>query len=306
MGENWALVGWELHRAETPADIRSALELIKGINCRHLDAFRREPTTATTARGLRKLRKQSAELSLQRRKAHYSWVKCKESAERARTAIRSAQGPQASEELRTIGAGLDADLEVARATLHELEIRSGAIASDIEHREAWFAQSELLRFIGSDRYASTPLNFANAMAGLPVITWRQSMERCNRFQDGASLGWNYRQFLIVADVAKHLAANPEEAIEQMKACLRQAKGADVEPCNPLAKNWYFLRCAMESVFKAEHPPKEALPYRIFAEYQRRLAHRSQTDTVLAEREVITTPAFVKERRRLCTPGQGGA
>jgi hypothetical protein len=205
--------------------------------------------------------------------------------------------------LLPIRQGAETALAQAHKTLNQLQTRWGRLETALRQRGAAFAQSELLDFIRSDKYASTPLSFANAMAGLPMIHWRQSMDRCLSLEGGASSGLTYRLFLVVADVLKHPAASAEEAIELMKARLIQAKGQDVIPLNTLAENWHFLRNAIESVFKAEHQPKEALPYRIFAEYQRCSECHSSLDALLARREVITTPGFVKERRRIGTPGQ---
>jgi hypothetical protein len=83
----------------------------------------------------------------------------------------------------------------------------------------------------------------------------------------------------------------------MKARLIEAKGRDVIPLNALAENWYFLRSAIETVFKNGHPSKEALPYRIFTEYQKRSESHSVSDSWLAKKEVLASPAYVKERHR---------
>jgi hypothetical protein len=127
------------------------------------------------------------------------------------------------------------------------------------------------------------------------------MDRCLSFQDGASNGITYRRFQVVSDVMKHPATNAEEAIERMKARLLQSKGQNVESLNALAENWYFLRRAIETAFQTERHPIEALPYRIFAEYQRRSERQNRLDTLQAKREVLTRPAFLKERRRIGTP-----
>jgi hypothetical protein len=164
------------------------------------------------------------------------------------------------------------------------------------HREAAFAQSELLDFILSDRYASTPLNFANAMAGLPAIHWRQSMGRCRGFH--GSHGFTYKRFQIIAEVTRHRIASAGDAVNWMRGRLIQAKGSEVVALNALAVNWHFLRLAIERIFDLYPTANEALPYRIFAEFQRLFHCQSQLEVLQAEKEIITTPAYVKERRRI--------
>ena len=99
----------------------------------------------------------------------------------------------------------------------------------------------------------------------------------------------HHAYRIRKDVLKQPVASAEEAVERMRVHLIQAKGRDVMPMNALAENWYFLRNAIESVYKGEYKPEEALPYRIFAEYQRRSECQVASDALLARREVITEP-----------------
>ena len=153
----------------------------------------------------------------------------------------------------------------------------------------------MLDFIRSRRYRSTPLNFANALAGLPHIHWRQSMALCVRLGDDVYHGPTYIQFLIVAKTLKHRSACVEDSFERMKTRLLKAKGEDIGLLNMLAENWYFLRRAIETIFQGEQVPEEAFPYRVFAEYQRRTASKRELDAVLAEREIVTTPAYAKWR-----------
>ncbi len=293
--ENWALIGWELQQAETTSDLRATLRRIQGINCRSLEVFSLDYRRETNWRQLEAACKRLQKVFGKLREAQPNWQKSKDSAELAQSALIMGCDAQKREALLPICEETKIALSQAVAKLYQLQNRLKRLQEAIERREASFAQSELLDFTQSDRYASTPLSFANAMAGLPDIHWRQSMDRCLGFRNGAWHGLTYRRFQIVAEVTKHRAASAEEVIERMKTRLLQAKGQDVKPLNALAENWYFLRRAIEAVFPASRPPEEALPYRIFAEYQRRIASQAPLDRLLAEKEIITTPAYVKER-----------
>jgi hypothetical protein len=295
--ENWALIGWELQRAETPSNIRAALRCIDG-SPRRLEPFCLEYHREATFSQLQAARKRFQNASGKLSEAQANLEQCQERSERAQSAQRAIGNAPKSDELRLFCREAESSLALATNAVLQLQADRTRIEETVRQRAAWFAQSELLEFIRSDRYRSTPLRFANAMAGLPAIRWRQSMDRCRGLKDGASHGVTYARFLIVEATLKHPAANAEEAIERLETRLLQASDHDVFACNALAENWYFLRRAIESVLKSKHQPDEAIPYRIFAEYQRRFRVRSALDILLAEREVITTPAYLKERQRI--------
>jgi hypothetical protein len=301
--ENWALVGWELRQAENASDLRAAFLRIKNMNCRSMELFCLDYPRETTFTELEAARERLEDCSLKLREAHFECEKLGVSAEYAKSAVRVTSGAQKLEELRPICEERENALKEVETTLNQLQTRWNRLDSGVRQRGAAFAQSELMNFIRSDRHASTPLKFANAMAGLPTIHWRQSMLRCQSFQDGASHGLTYRQFQIVAETLKHSPINAEEAVQRMKARLLRANGQDVKRCNALAENWHFLRCAIEIVFCNSWPPEAQLPYRIFAEYQRRYSTQGPLDILSAEKEIITTPAYVKERLRISSPGR---
>jgi hypothetical protein len=66
--------------------------------------------------------------------------------------------------------------------LGELERSVEEERNALQRESAHLAQSALLNFIQSKRYTPSPLNFAKAMAGLPYISWRQSISRCEKHQ----------------------------------------------------------------------------------------------------------------------------
>ncbi len=293
--QNWALVGWELLQAETPSAIRAAFRRIRGFNCRNLEVFRLAYRRETTFPKLQAVRKRLQKELGRLREAQRNWGKHRDSAELVKSALAMVHGAQKRKALRPICEKAEMTLAQAYTKLSQLQGLLTRLQKEIRSREASFAQSELLDFIRSDRYSSTPVHFANAMAGLPYIHWRQSMARCVRIKGTASEGLTYLQFLFVAKALKRPPACPEEAVDRMKTHLYQAKGKNVIVLNALAENWYFLWRAIEQVFQASRQPQEELPYRIFAEYQRRIASQAPLDRLLAEKEIITTPAYAKER-----------
>jgi hypothetical protein len=155
---------------------------------------------------------------------------------------------------------------------------------DLRSKEAYIAQSELLDFLCSGRYALTPLNVANAMAGLPFVAWRHSATRCGRTAANHGYGLYYEMF---QHVAKALASPPgtaEAATEQVKKYLQSKRRTGAYSIVKLVEeDSYLLRKSIEAVYAAL-VPKSALPYRVFAEYQRRSSTRSRYDLVMQEEE----------------------
>jgi hypothetical protein len=254
--------------------------------------YRRE----TTFSQLEASRKRFTTVFEKLKEAQSNWEKCRENASLARSAFENIADLRKREELKPICEETEAAFAEANRTLFQLQTRLAWMDRAVQQREASFSQTQLLEFIASDRYTSTPLTFANAMAGLPVIRWRQSIDRCLSLKDGAEPGLIYRQFLAVAEVLTQRESDSENPAELMKARILQAKRSDIKTFNPLAENWYFLRRAFEFVLNEIRPPEDQLPYRVFAEFQRRCGHQGALDVLLKEKEVLTTPAYVKERR----------
>jgi hypothetical protein len=121
------------------------------------------------------------------------------------------------------------------------------------------------------------------MAGLPFITWRRSAERCKKRNANHPFLNIYELFL---EVERALAGPPQTAklaIEQVKAHLIKSKRQSNHATQTLREEWYYLRVAVEASY-SRRPPKDAIPYRVFAEYLRRSFCHSQLDQVMAKEE----------------------
>jgi hypothetical protein len=275
--QKWALVGWPLQQANTLSDIREALNLITGIRSQRLVAFCRETIQESTSTSLRKTRKELIQARDKMRAAYEPFAR-DEAAQRVLRAISNPNAPSIALDLEDRSEWEEQARIWARA-----KTSYDALQTDLEQEEAYFAQSELLAFINSRKYAFNPLSFASAMAGLPYISWRQSRDRCAEFEDQPLPGMNYRMFLIVERACAKPFSGAEEVIERIKAYLQQSQGADKEACQMLRDNWYFLRLAIPSAFAIEQDSTGDLPYRIFAEYQKRVENQSKLDMTLARK-----------------------
>ena len=61
---------------------------------------------------------------------------------------------------------------------------SESLRAKLKNLEACYAEIEVFKLIQSRNYRLTPQTFANAMAGLPYIGWRQSLKRCAKIPLG--------------------------------------------------------------------------------------------------------------------------
>jgi hypothetical protein len=166
--------------------------------------------------------------------------------------------------------------------LERLERKLDTLQAEAARQGAYLAQMTLLEYLQDDRYAHTPLNVANAMAGLPFIAWRTSAARCERIK--RKPGAAYKEFHAVEKLLGWpVPKTAEDAIEQFREKLTRNRCAPSHPHAFLKKNWYHLRMAIETAYGSK-PAKEALPYRIMADYKRRTSGLTAYDLLMEEEE----------------------
>lgn len=279
--QNWGLIGWELQHAKDLSDIRSAFCLITEHHHPLLDMLRHEPTMDATPNTLRALRKELTRVESESRRLYQALEHEKRYAEYALTTATHSKDSVARSEVQSLLPTFEArhvsaeeDFEANRKRLIELD-------SQLVAMEACFAQSQLLEFIQSGRRKFTPLNLTMALAGIPYLTARVSCERCSPLEPAIYPGFTYLMFCAIKDVFSTSAGEMRPGLEQMRSYLLDKRRKILPHIIELKKNWYFLECAIESVGKRSEISRSALPYRIFAEYQRRFGCQSQADMLLA-------------------------
>jgi hypothetical protein len=178
---------------------------------------------------------------------------------------------------------------------------------------ARFGQAELLKFIEkrfiNGKYARNPLNFANAMAGLPSATgvpflgvW-QSYDRCSNLPCSLWPQFQFRVFETIESIWNMCRKSPESPMELFPRQIRTLRKTEAvstpgqsgqgtsERCESylrsyLMENWSFLRRAIERAFEASAKP-ERMPFIIFSNFGKILAEpRSAAGSVLAAAEKI--------------------
>lgn len=152
--------------------------------------------------------------------------------------------------------------------------------------EGSFARQELFRFIKSKRYELTPLHFANAIAGLPHMGWRQSMRRNAHFLCPVVNGHSYHVFKAVRYLLETLNKKTEEdLVKSFREFIRRLPSRYRLPQQEFAKNWLYLERAIHQSFRTK-PPRKALPFEITKRYFLQLQTQTHLDIILAEQAQI--------------------
>jgi len=280
---NWGHIGYGLLQATETAHIRDVfLSLPESARSRFLLFTRPYSKIAKTLQQRRKGKLYGAVTKLARFACDVE-DKARNSVNVAVQALRAAQGTsqqQAMEHEHEVRSRLFKQTEQRRIELDQLQ---RALSEELADEAVGFAQSELLDFLLDRRYELTPINLANAMAGLPHMAWRQSFKRCMRWEHpNFANSVVYREFKVISAGLRADVKAGSQA-ERMRLYL-QRKKVDKEtrdPVKELKQKWFYLKNAIEQVQAENHPP-QLLPFRVMDEYQRRFSGHTSVDEILAQ------------------------
>jgi len=211
---SWPNIGWELPKARNRAKLYEALAPSRGRPGDDAIAIFVLPTSAsTTAQEIRKLGQKLGK-SVDRRYAAqeeervYGDLLREADAAIKMNKIEKADtelelDPRLDKKIRDVMVSQfkqrDAKFRSARGAAIEANTLEQNLRSELQEKEAAFAQSELLDYIAKAQYARNPLSLANAMAGLPNLGWRQSYARCSKIK---CTGWPTVWFSLFQTVQK--------------------------------------------------------------------------------------------------------
>ena len=292
----WGEIGWELQTCKKPDDLPRALAPLCGSRTPEVVSVLCSPSTQPgSGADLRRLRKEWRTLAPPRRKAYEVSHEAEERLQRAQAAL--AQAPE--EQRSTIQEELAKREEDARqkaAQYRALCDAEKSLEDQIRSLEPGFAREQLYRFLKSKRYELTPLNLANAVAGLPYMRWRQSTLRCRRAASVNADGLSYQVFKAIRYMVKTASRKAEgPLVEHFQASIPLLPHRYKWPESELAENWFYLESAIRESCRAKPHPK-SLPFEITKRHLRKLASHSQADMVLAERSKLVLPKRTRERR----------
>jgi hypothetical protein len=191
------------------------------------------------------------------------------------------------------------DLNEERDRLASLQSEQKNVRRELEDAHASFTQSELVKFCRSNRNRLNPRRAANAVAGLPFLSWRQSAMRCWKLEtDRAPGGFRYQTFRIVTRIIKAWERKittrdgTADLVTHARNYLERNRNTPVPVFSDVCKKFRFLRLSIEEVLKEEQALKEKFEsgereYRITSKYFRLSgSSRPELESFLANRESI--------------------
>ena len=298
----WGDVGWQLTNAPTLEELRQAFEPLREHPSSNIIApFLRPTSTSATAKEVRSLKK-AQERAVEDLRAvqekHDNLVRSSQVVEQAM----NEANPNPPIDLQAALLTGWKDKNAARRELEAARARLETIETDLADKTASFSQHELLDFITRKKYARNPLVLANAMAGLPDMTWEHSRARASKIKYPQWPTYDYRLFTQIERIWKSHKGDPKMPLVEFfrKAVQRIPKavmvtyevtGERIKQQNPirleLGGNFRFLRLAIEEFQKELPLDSGEVPFRILSRFRKNAAKpRTSQELVLIAQEKI--------------------
>ena len=312
-GTSWPDILLPLQKIKDAADVRSALRSWEPYRDSNpvISSLLRETTRTATPKRLRDLEKQRAlqidvlQASDERRKrARASFEKTSilstpllrsDGASESKPVERSASEARASITRLTTDqeAVIDkqwvrhaSEWDTTEGNYNSEKKKLDDLLNEIRDCHAYIVQAETVLFCRSGRYAFTPVNLANALAGLPHIKYRQSIKRCGLWDtDNGPL---YRSIGIVERIVlscENLTKLGSHAKEWLTSIRISKSGKNFFAVSQLGENFYYLNQAIEAVVPTK-PRSDEIAVRIIADYYRRCGARGPADLLFEQDERI--------------------
>lgn len=289
--QTWADVGGRLPWIRKPADVLETLQVWNNPNTccnQHYIAksLLRPSSIPANPKWLATIRRQLSELNVAVREASDDRDKCRQSFEKAERAL--SDNLSATDKL-----AVEDQISRRRQKLSHAETGYEAVSMRQKETqellldgEATFARAEFVRFCTSNRYRVTPLNIANALAGLPYIGWRQSANRCKKHPAPGLDGQSMQVFKTIDRIVRSNVRR-SDLLAHAERWLRTQKDKKSLGISLLREKWYYLRWAIKTVLEAgPRVQTRELPFAIAREYWKRVGRPSNVDQLFEEEERI--------------------
>jgi len=293
LGRHWGELGWELKTARSPREVRVVLSSLAGLYPFLFDLpfLKKITITSASAEGLRKVRRRSLSIDKVLRAARSAVPKQEKLVAEARKALAQAQAGERQEAIDVVTAELTTrtgKLKKLQSRLRKMKNESESLRMELKNLGACYAETEVFKLIQSRNYRLTPKTFANAMAGLPYIGWRQSLKRCAKIPLRLKPSGLYCVFdavrYILNQASRPLAENdPLELFEKGISTLPKRGNYEFAQ-EYLLKNWIHLKKALTNTWYSRIG-RDELPYRITAAFEESMRHPPTVlERLLAEKE----------------------
>jgi hypothetical protein len=276
---HWPTVGWDLHLAKTGRDLSQALKPIAQFKSSIVALLIVELPSGVQDRigefrsDLKKLYVRLSRCRAELNTSHDLVIEARDSYTQARARLDAARdGYVAARKGQRPAVDLLAELKNWSVLCNRLRVEIKQreervdqsthdfrnVQTEIRTIEAYFAQTELLRFLKGRRYAFTPENVANAASGLPELGCRRSFLLCSRVKYAAEPSINYIIFEALSKILKrHSPKSPEEAATTIRREIGEKKQfANIKGF--VNDRWHLLEDAMSRVWASPaHPHSRA-------------------------------------------------
>lgn len=166
-----------------------------------------------------------------------------------------------------------------------------SLEAKVRDQETYWYCSELLDFLRGGRRALTPLNLANALAGLPYMRWRQSETRCSRMPADSYAQHPYAVFQLIERLFRRIGGKRGESLtDEFRAELLKLPKSERYPRDSICEQWRDFRLAIEEVSKSRHQ-SGFIPYAITSAFLKNVSRqKTSVDNVLDVQERLTLKA----------------
>ena len=284
---NWHDIGGKLASIKKPSDVVNVFTGLARNNPPYLVQILLRPTSRP-ADGtlLQKMRYRVGELNAIRTSAWEHKETCRRSLEAAENVAKrelSEHDRILVEEAKAKRAGelAQADAELASATNKHADAEK--LLAD---GETYFARKEVIDFCRSRRYMLNPLNTANAIAGLPRVGWRRSIEMCQKDAPTGANGGSIQVFNSILRIVRSCVRR-SQLVKHAEHWLKHAPVVASESygVSALRDDWFYLLWAIKSTLEANVRSRD-LQFAIAQEYWKRKENASPVERLLAEDERI--------------------
>jgi len=293
LGRHWGKLGWELKTVRSAREVGVVLSSLTGLYPFLFDLpfLKKITVTSANAEDLRKVRRRSLSIDEALRAARSDLTKQEELVTEAQKALAQAQAGELQEAIDVVTAELTTrkeKLKKLQSRLRKVNSERESLRAELKNLGACYAETEVFKLIQSRNYRLTPKTFANAMAGLPYIGWRQSLKRCAKIPLRLMPSGLYCVFEAVCYIlnraSRPLAKNdPLELFEKGISTLPKRGNYEFAQ-EYLLKNWIHLKKALTNTWYSRFHPGE-LPHRITAAFEESMRHPPTVlERLLAEKE----------------------
>jgi hypothetical protein len=291
--ESWAEIGWHLldiraRGKSTMEDIRKVFEPVKQKihNPGLASFFYRESTVIARPSEALKNRRRVGKLDANILQTQSQRDEQQRSCLQAEEALKTAN-PEDREMIQGVRASRLQHLHQLDNDLETLERERDTLNQESLNQMAYIYRSELLDYLLCGRYAISPRNLANALAGLPGMRWRQSHLRCSPMKFAAEPRPEFQVFEQLSEIWNQQPwTSQEPPIELFRADLLKPSKRSANTKQFLRKNWRDLKIAIDDCWKL-NPIPDSFPFILTSIFMWSvMRQKTAAEQILAEQDML--------------------